>query len=540
MASLWLEIILNAALVIVYSTQDSFATMDHSRLRESLFRNQTYDKSVRPVYDPSTTTRLELQLFLAQVLNVDERLQTLKMNVWLTIRWTDEFLMWDPADYGGIENFKIDKEFIWMPDVWLYQNADNKYEDFTLNSQCVVRSNGQVLWAAPAIIKSHCKMDVWNFPFDKQSCNVTFGPWLHNASEIYVQGTGDQSFFEGDTEWQLWELTTLNENESIRYYPDYPYEDFSKVIYVVYLKRLPTYYVFYLIMPCSLISASTILSFFLPVESGEKVGLGITVLLSLTVYLLLLAETLPPMKNNVPILGQYYAAVMFLVSLSIMMSVIVLNLHHRGPESRPVPPWLRRLVLGKVARFVLIRQVSANTDNRKINKRDQARIRKKLEFHPMIDFSDSSDGSFRVGVNGFQQARRLANHSPKPRLRKSMQASGPGGAANSKPFIEENIYFLREIIQEVKLLREMFEERQKEDESSCEWKQVALVVDRILLFIYVLSTIGCMLVIFLQIEYDDGPSPFRSSMNYIWPSKPWPTSACNRLSPSRGLMTHRR
>lgn len=46
-----------------------------------------------------------------------------------------------------------------------------------------------------------------------------------------------------------------------------------------------------------------LLSFFLPPESGEKISLGITVLLSLTVFLLLVAETMPP-TSAVPVVGK--------------------------------------------------------------------------------------------------------------------------------------------------------------------------------------------------------------------------------------------
>lgn len=46
-----------------------------------------------------------------------------------------------------------------------------------------------------------------------------------------------------------------------------------------------------------------LLTFFLPPESGEKISLGITVLLSLTVFLLLVAETMPP-TSAVPVVGK--------------------------------------------------------------------------------------------------------------------------------------------------------------------------------------------------------------------------------------------
>ena len=46
------------------------------------------------------------------------------------------------------------------------------------------------------------------------------------------------------------------------------------------------------------------MSFLLPAESGEKVSLTITVLLSLAVYMLIIAEMLPPASNNFPIIGK--------------------------------------------------------------------------------------------------------------------------------------------------------------------------------------------------------------------------------------------
>ena len=42
----------------------------------------------------------------------------------------------------------------------------------------------------------------------------------------------------------------------------------------------------------------------LPVESGEKVSLEITVLLSLAVFMLVVSESMPPSGDNFPILGK--------------------------------------------------------------------------------------------------------------------------------------------------------------------------------------------------------------------------------------------
>ena len=45
------------------------------------------------------------------------------------------------------------------------------------------------------------------------------------------------------------------------------------------------------------------LGFYLPADSGEKVSLGVTVMLALTVFQLLVAEIMPP-SENVPLIGK--------------------------------------------------------------------------------------------------------------------------------------------------------------------------------------------------------------------------------------------
>ena len=40
---------------------------------------------------------------------------------------------------------------------------------------CVVQYDGSVLWIPTALFMSTCQIDITNFPFDVQSCNLKFG-----------------------------------------------------------------------------------------------------------------------------------------------------------------------------------------------------------------------------------------------------------------------------------------------------------------------------------------------------------------------------
>lgn len=47
-----------------------------------------------------------------------------------------------------------------------------------------LRYNGEIVWDSPAITKSTCVVDVSYFPFDWQSCNLTFGSWTYNGNQV--------------------------------------------------------------------------------------------------------------------------------------------------------------------------------------------------------------------------------------------------------------------------------------------------------------------------------------------------------------------
>nr|2MAW_A Chain A, Neuronal acetylcholine receptor subunit alpha-7 [Homo sapiens] len=92
------------------------------------------------------------------------------------------------------------------------------------------------------------------------------------------------------------------------------------------------YYGLNLLIPCVLISALALLVFLLPADSGEKISLGITVLLSLTVFMLLVAEIMPSTSDSSPSIAQYFASTMIIVGLSVVVTVIVLQYHHHDPD----------------------------------------------------------------------------------------------------------------------------------------------------------------------------------------------------------------
>ena len=99
-----------------------------------------------------------------------------------------------------------------------------------------------------------------------------------------------------------WELlgSHMERNEVVYPIGDEVYPDVT--IYVVIHRRI-LYYILNIILPCVWLNMLSLLAFCLPCDAGEKITLGITVLLSYSVFMLLIAESMPPTSEFVPLIG---------------------------------------------------------------------------------------------------------------------------------------------------------------------------------------------------------------------------------------------
>ena len=67
----------------------------------------------------------------------------------------------------------------------------------------IVNHDGSVDWSAPLTFVSHCKINVYYYPFDTQKCRMIFGSWQHDARFIdYPEHEPDASEQEPNGEWE--------------------------------------------------------------------------------------------------------------------------------------------------------------------------------------------------------------------------------------------------------------------------------------------------------------------------------------------------
>ncbi|XP_038842901.1 neuronal acetylcholine receptor subunit alpha-7-like [Salvelinus namaycush] len=318
-------------------------------LRELL---REYNRMERPVANDSLPLTVRFSYTLLQVMNVDEKNQILTTNAWLQMQWFDHYLQWNQSEYPGVKTLRFTTDQVWIPDILLYNSAHDKF-DATFKSYVLVNSSGFCEYLPPGIFSSACNVDVRWFPFDIQRCELKFGSWTFDGWLLDLQmQEADLSGYMSNGEWDL--LGVPGDRHEIFY--ECCTEPYSDVTFVVTLRRRTLFYALNLLVPCVLISSLTLLLFILPARSGEKIGLGITILLSLTVFMLLVAEIMPATSDSIPLIGQYFVSTMVTVGMSVVATVVVLQYHHHDPNCGDMPQWVELVLLQWVPWFLRMKR----------------------------------------------------------------------------------------------------------------------------------------------------------------------------------------
>ncbi|XP_033122706.1 acetylcholine receptor subunit alpha-like 1 [Anneissia japonica] len=441
------------------------------KLFDNLFETSDYNKLVRPVRDENNNITVSVELYLSQINNVNEKYQHLSMMVWLTQRWKDEYLTWNSSDYDGLDVIRVPASKVWLPDTILYNTRDESSNEpfMTVTTNVIVTNDGNVDWSAPLTIKSHCSVDVYLYPFDKQDCRLKFGSWQHDTRYIdYFNLTSDASNYEDNGEWQTLKMTNTKELESFTCCPGKTY---ASVTFKLEIKRLPLFYFVNLVVPCLLISAMSLVGFLLPCNSGEKVSLGITVLLSLTVFMLVVAENMPATGNDIPLLSRFYIITIMLVSISTIMTVFVLNCHHR---QSPLPRWMQIVFLQFLARTLCL-HVHVSNIQRSNSKRNYEPITQTI-------YTDMDMGPHDDPIDMASREKRL-NGTRNIRLSALDASTDP---------------MCREMLRHLRFLVDHFSEKEKTDQLISDWQLVASVLDRFFMWIYIVCIVIIDAVIFTQ------------------------------------------
>ena len=445
---------------------------------------------VRPVLNMDNPVKVIFGFTLVQIVNLDEHQQSITMKIWLRMKWINEFMTWDPEEWGNIAHSRVQPHNVWTPDIFLEEDVGDQVTA-GLHGQTIpilINSNGEHEWMVPVMLQSACKVDVAMFPFDIQSCKLVFTPWTHNQLELDLLIENKEIFTKHYVESSEWKFLSVTKKVNSMIYTCCP-TPFINMEYVFKLQRKSLYYIHNLITPCVMQMVIILSTFFLPLESGERVGVVITIILVFAVYLQLLRESLPESSSSTPLLSQFFVIVMAESSCLLIATCFILNIHFKGIESNAgrVPSWARTVFFKHVPAML---HMNTSIPGEKVTRVPISKSPKKKTSKSMIIHlvDDKSGFISPEDDNSNVTCRNYVFQDGREKLLRSVENPYPyhlESLRNTQHIISTNGE--DPLLNEVRMIRQVVRERNKRNDIMDEWTLLAKVLDRLCFIVFLIT-----------------------------------------------------
>ncbi|XP_056908479.1 5-hydroxytryptamine receptor 3A-like [Takifugu flavidus] len=284
----------------------------------------------RPVKDYQQPTVVSVELLLYAILDVIEIAQTFVPYVWIDMRWQNQYIRWDPDDFCGIETVSLPTDVLWKPDLTIEEMTEK--DKAPPSPHLIIHSDGLVRVQNDHMLVSTCRIQIHKFPFDHQTCNLSFKSVVHSVKEIQLvhspcsSKTSDMTM-RSQYEWLFVSMTVTNKTVDMFDLKQ------DMLIYTITMKRQSLLYIVNFLLPILFLLSLDIASFFISEREGEKLGFKVTVLLAVTVMQLLLNEILPSSSDQIPLIVVYCIGIFGLMMLSLLETILVMYLMEKddGP-----------------------------------------------------------------------------------------------------------------------------------------------------------------------------------------------------------------
>ncbi|NP_001166024.1 nicotinic acetylcholine receptor alpha 10 subunit precursor [Nasonia vitripennis] len=326
----------------------------HLRLNRYLFCD--YDITVRPVIHHKNATNISIHFDPLRIDFMDES-STFILHTWNTWSWMDEFLTWNPKDFDGINETRVESAKIWTPDLALYNSADMTETQIGIPSvPCILVNDGQLVCIAPVKYVTHCTTDFTYWPYDEQTCNIRLSSWNNHALDInidYNNSTIEMGYYKTNNEW---DVRAFILKEHVKYYDCCPETFWSTIVPTFILRRHPSMVHTIFITTAFVFTLITLTVSYLDARSNERVLLSMLNFVCHVLIISVLHWVLPHNgPNGSPHLLLFYRDSWIIATFEIALTALLRRLQS---TRRNLPYWLIftvSLIEGnRICRFLLL------------------------------------------------------------------------------------------------------------------------------------------------------------------------------------------
>ena len=160
------------------------------------------------------------------------------------------------------------------------------------------------------------------FPFDSQRCDISVQLWTNTVKEVNLTTLPGNVLARSYVDNGAWRFLSYSVTESLSFTQK------QRITYSLQFQRLRGYYILNLILPPIILSFLSLMVFHLPPQSGEKLTLSLSILLSYSVLLGTINESLPKVSSSVCVFSVYLLVMFALKAMTVVSSVLVLQLEY--------------------------------------------------------------------------------------------------------------------------------------------------------------------------------------------------------------------
>ncbi|XP_030631007.1 5-hydroxytryptamine receptor 3A [Chanos chanos] len=275
----------------------------------NLTRNNERYTVIRPVLDWTRPTLVNMDMHLCAILNVT---------------WKNELISWDPKDFCGITRVTVPRDLLWIPDLYIFESVEK--DDEYVNPYLSLSYDGNVTLDEDFKLIINCKMDVHKFPFDTQSCDISFSSCCHTVNELRFLPISNSTkvtrtskeILLSQGEWEFLNMSVRTHNLSF-----HEHGDWNIVQYTVSIRRKPLLHIINFQLPILFFLILDFASFFIMDSRSDKLSFKMTLLLAISVLLLILRDILPSKSNKTPLIATYVIVIFALMLLSVLETILV-------------------------------------------------------------------------------------------------------------------------------------------------------------------------------------------------------------------------
>ncbi|OAF66806.1 hypothetical protein A3Q56_05478 [Intoshia linei] len=380
--------------------------------------------------------------------------------------WIDNRLRWNATKFN-MKHIVIQNNLVWLPEFAVINSINKIYKDYS-NFLVYISSNGLVHWEPGGIFETLCSIDIRYYPFDEQECSLIFGSWSYHTKKMNLSKSDNINLdsYEPNGEWDIITTDVLYE----RFCYNCNNKHYANILFRIKMRRKYTFYILNVIFP-SIMTSILLLSMFF-CTPAQKVQIGVVVLLSFRIFLLNVTDSIPKTSDNIPILAVYLTLTMAITTLSMILTVFVLNIH--CVTDRPVPKYLRIIIFKYLSRILFMKHYQNINSFKRIKKNDKNNRNSLLKRRSGLIKSNTRDkfSSSTISLNK-KQKKLWDMHS-----------------LNATKLVDYN-----ENRKNSALL--------DEESTSSEWRRVATVVDRLFFWLFFFAILITTLVLFqpLTVQY---------------------------------------